>query len=175
MKHKLLAALCLLVLTISPAQVMGQVAAGDAVTEPGLFTYSAPAGWQVLKSPSSKFTITKDKMQDGFAANINVVAEDHHGTLAEYVAANKKALFAADQLSNVKIGAEKRFVTSSGLEGITVSASCNAGNFMMALAFFFFEAAPGRKLVVTGSCLAKDEATHAPKFENSLKTFRLLK
>jgi hypothetical protein len=151
----------------------GRVAAqdlGDTVSEPGVFSYQAPKGWTIQSTQMSKYKVCLDKAKDGFAANINVVTEAYSGTLEKYVELNKAAIKGSAFFTSVEFVDDKPFVTSSGANGIRVTANTVLGKLNLRQSFYFFDGASS-KFVVTTSSLIGDGDKYAPIFDASLKTF----
>jgi hypothetical protein len=144
---------------------------GETISQPGLFSYQAPKGWAIKSLQLSKFPIAADAPRNNFSANINVVVEPAPGSLADYVALNKKLLVATPMFTHFQIVDEQSFETSAGVKGVRLVTNDGLGKEDMQQIFYFFEGSSNNKFVVTGSSLAADGDHYAPVFNASLKTF----
>jgi hypothetical protein len=145
--------------------------APNLVSQPGLFSYQAPAGWAVKASPMSKYPVALDAPQNGYSANINVVAESFPGSLKDYVAANKTALSSSKLFANVRFAHETAFQTASGLSGVRLVVLDTIGQLNLRQSFYIFPGHGDQKFVVTASSSADDGEKNSPIFDAALKTF----
>ena len=139
----------------------------------GGFSFCAPKGWQFREFPGFKYQISVGPAEKGFAPNINVVDESFDGSIEKYVDANivtMEALF-----KDLKIRKRDTFSTSNKLKGERlVITSLQQGN-VLRQTFYFFEGSKGKKLVITCSCLSENGESFDEIFEESLKTFQVIK
>ena len=143
---------------------------GETVSEPGLFSYVAPAGWGIESVSVSKYKVAKAPAKDGFAPNINVVRQDYAGTLQAYVDANIDALKKAPIFSNVVIVGQSSFTGADGVKGIRLETTDTLGKADLRQFFYFFESGKS-KLVVTATCQIGTGAEYGPVFDASMRTF----
>lgn len=144
---------------------------GETVSQPGIFSYQAPKGWNVKDTSFSKYKVSYDAPKNGFSANINVVVESYPKSLSDYVELNKTNLKATPLFQNLQIIDEKPFETSSGIKGTRLVVKDTVGKFDLQQIFYFYAGASDAKLVVTASCLVGDGDYYAPLFDATMKTF----
>ena len=143
------------------------------VERAGGFALRAPKGWQFREFPGQKYQIVFGPPRGSFRSNINVVDEAYSGSLKSYVdlnIENVKRVF--DQFKLIK---REAFVTTSGLQGEKVVTTSRQYKNLLRQTFYFFRGPQGKYLVVTCSTLAKGGEAFDRLFEESLKTFELLK
>jgi hypothetical protein len=154
------------------------LAAGDEqparhLEKTGGFSFVPPKDWTVKEFPGLKFKVAVGPAADGFAPNINFVDEAFAGKLGEYVTGNKKTLQAL--FKNYKELEEKEIKTANGEMCIRLVTQSEHNGKALRQSFYFFDVAPGRKLVATCTALADGGDKLDAVFEASLKTFRLEK
>jgi hypothetical protein len=141
--------------------------AGPTVLEKGLYSYQAPVGWIVRKDNSASLGTAKD----GLAPNIRVVIVSSPKPLADYVAGNLET-FKAKASAHFQVMDQRPFATSAGL-GIRVQVTEKGEKLKLQQIFYYFDGGSGKKLIVSGSCLAIDGLRETPLFDASVKTLSL--
>jgi hypothetical protein len=126
------------------------------------FSIEAPANWEIRELPGFKYKFVAGPAADGFAPNICFLDEAFAGTLKEYATASKKALQALAK--GYKEIADGELIIENEHNGTVLRQT-----------FFVFDLAPGKKLVVTCSALAKGGEMYDVVFEASIKTIRVEK
>jgi hypothetical protein len=171
MRRTLMGSLMLLMVVTSALQADDKPA--RYVEKEGGFSFVLPPDWKVREFPGFKYQIAHGPAADGFAPNINFADEAFRGKLSDYVTANKRTLSAV--FKDYKELGEAELKTDDGMPCIRLVAQCNHQGKVLRQTFYFFDLAPGRKLVATCSALADGGEKLDPVFEASLKTFRVEK
>src|SRR5579871_5121283 len=79
------------------------------VEKGGGFSFVPPPKWEMRDFRGAKYKLAFGPAANGFAPNINFVDEEFQGTLAEYVASNKKTLHQV--FAKLKVLGEAEFKT----------------------------------------------------------------
>lgn len=135
----------------------------------GGFSYTAPDGWKVTTMAVSKYKIAYAKPSGGFAANINVVAENSPLSLDAYHRASANTLKSV--MPGYHLVSQSPFVTKSGLHGFKVVTDAAPQGRRLRQTYFLFSGHGPRKLVVTASVLSAQAAQYAGPIDAALKTF----
>ena len=137
------------------------------------FTMQAPKNWQFREFPGLKYKVAFGPTANSFTPNINVVDEAYDGSLKSYVDANAKAL----EKHFVQFALIKRdaFVTTRGLNGERMLTTSLQQKNLLRQTFYVFPGAKGKYFVVTCSALAAGGASFDTLFEESIRTFKLIK
>jgi hypothetical protein len=138
----------------------------------GGFSYIPPDGWVVRTFPGLKFKVAVGPVAGGFAANLNVVDEEHKGSLEDYVKANQATL--ERLLAKFRLIKKDDFRGMDDLPGVRMIIENEQGGKALRQTFFFF-ANSNTKFVITGSTLADGGDKLDAAFENSMKSFRFEK
>lgn len=139
----------------------------------GGFSLQAPKGWQFREFPGMKYQISVGPAKNEFSPSINVVDEAYEGPLKSYVDANVKTLEKIFvQFKLIKRGP---FVTTSGVKGERVVTTSLQQKNLLRQTFYFMPGVNGKQFVVTCSTLAKGGESLDSVFEESLKTFQVVK
>lgn len=167
---KLLFAICFFCL----AAYSAYAEVGDRhVEQAGGFSLQAPKGWQFREFPGLKYQIAFGPAANAFSPNINVVDEAYDGPLKNYVDENVKNLKKIfDQFKLIRRDA---FVTASGLKGERMVTTAHQQKSLLRQTYYFLPGANGKYFVVTCSALAAGGEMLDPVFEESLKTFELIR
>ncbi len=139
----------------------------------GGFSLQAPQGWQFRDFPGMKYQVVLGPASNSFSPNINVVDEAYRGHLKSYVDANLDSInkmFVEFRL--IKRGA---FVTTSGVKGERMVTTSLHNRNRLRQTFYFLPGAHGKYFVVTCSALAAGGEALDAVFEESLKTFEIIK
>ncbi len=139
----------------------------------GGFSLRAPKGWQFRDFPGMKYQVTLGPASNSFSPNINVVDEAYRGPLKSYVDANLDSLnkiFVEFRL--IERGA---FLTSSGVSGERVVTTSLQHKNRLRQTFYFLPGVNGKYFVVTCSALAAGGEALDAVFEESIKTFEIIK
>jgi hypothetical protein len=149
-------------------------ALGDRhVEQAGGFSLQAPKGWQFRDFPGMKYQIAFGPASNSFSPNINVVDEAYDGSLKSYVDGNEqsvKKLF--EQYKRIK---REAFTTKSGLKGERLVTTSVQQKNKLRQSFYFFPAGKGRYFVVTCSAHAAGGESLDAIFEESLRSFELVR
>jgi hypothetical protein len=139
----------------------------------GGFSLQAPKGWQFREFPGMKYQIVLGPASNSFSPNINVVDEAYGGSLKSYVDANKSTL---DKMS-IQLTLIKRdpFVTTSGIKGERMAITSLQQKNLLRQTFYFLPGAKGKYFVVSCSALAAGGEALDSVFEESIKTFEIIK
>jgi hypothetical protein len=170
MKRLFIVACFLLCLTVNIAHAE----LGDQYTErAGGFSLQVPKGWQFREFPGLKYQIAFGPASNSFSPNINIVDEVFNGTLKAYVDANQTAL--NKMFVQFKLIKRDNFVTTRGMKvERLVTTSLQLKN-LLRQTFYFIPGVNGKYLVVTCSALAEGGEAFDSVFEESIKTFELIK
>ena len=143
------------------------------VESAGGFSFCPPKAWVMREFPGIKYQLATGQASDGFASNINVVDESSDMPLKDYVKATVTTL--AKVLKGFKHLGQTEFKTQSGLKGHRLVVEAEQQGKQVRQVFFFFDGKAGKKLVVTCTALASQNAKLDQVFEDSMKTFALTK
>ena len=147
---------------------------GDKHTEQvGGFSLRAPKGWQFREFPGMKYQIAFGPAAKSFSPNIGVVDEAYDGSLKSYVDANinsLKTIFV--QFTLIK---REAFVTTNSLKGEKIVTTSLQQKNLLRQTFYILPGTNGKYFVVTCSALAEGGELYDPMFEESLKTFEIIK
>jgi hypothetical protein len=136
-------------------------ALGDPVSEPGLFSFQAPKGWDTQTSPEQNYSSCSGPAEsDGSSPSITVDQQGYQEVDA-YVKTYMATLGASAEKSS--------FQTNSGAKGVRVIAKDGANETVA----YVFPAKNGLLMVFTGKCLSADDSQIRPLFEASLKSLTL--
>jgi hypothetical protein len=151
-----------------------QATVGDRHFEPaGGFSFSAPEGWQFREIPGMKYQFAIGPVSNSFSPNINIVDELYNGSLKNYVNANYDTL--AKLFVQFKLLKRDGFVTASGIKGERMVTTSLQQNFLLRQTFYFLQGAKGKYFVVTCSTLAEGGEAVDAVFEESIRTFEIVK
>ena len=147
---------------------------GDRHSEQaGGFSLRAPKGWQFREFPGMKYQFAIGPASKSFSPNINVVDEVYGGTLRSYVDANKESLNKIFVL--VTLIKRDAFVTTSGTRGERMVTTSLQQKYLLRQTFYFLPGVNGKYFVVTCSALAAGGEALDSVFEESIKTFEIIK
>lgn len=139
----------------------------------GGFSLRAPKGWQFREFPGMKYQFAFDPASNYFKPNINVIDEAYGGSLKSYVDANKNTLFKMfEQFTLIK---RDLFVTTRGLQGERMVTTSLQQKNLLRQTFYFLPGVNGKYFVVTCSTLAAGGEAFDSVFEESIKTFEIIK
>lgn len=139
----------------------------------GAFSLQAPKGWQFREFPGMKYQLAFGPAKNSFSPNINIVDEAYGGTLKSYVDASKNTLTKMFvQFTLIKRDA---FVTTNGLRGERMVTTALQQKSLLRQTFYFLPGVNGKYFVVTCSTLAAGGETLDSVFEESIKTFEIIK
>jgi hypothetical protein len=149
-------------------------ALGDRhVEKAGGFSLQAPNGWVFREFPGMKYQIAFGPASSSFSPNINVVDEAFDGSLKSYVDGNAKSIEQLfEQYALIK---REAFTTKSGLKGERLVTTSLQQKNKLRQTFYFFSGGKGRYYVVTCSTLAAGGESLDALFEESLRSFELIK
>lgn len=120
-----------------------------------------------------KYQFAFGPVSNSFSPNINVVDEVYSGPLKGYVDANKNTLNKIFvQFTLIKRDA---FVTTNGLRGERMVTTSLQQKNLLRQTFYFLPGVNGKYFVVTCSALAAKGETLDSVFEESIKTFEIVK
>ena len=168
---KLNAVLIFTLLIASP--LFSQEKMKDVVEQLGGFSYSIPADWTLSKMDGMDFQIARDKISNGFYANINVLQEKNNYSFAEYFKLNLVQL--KDYIADYQEINTEDFATDSGLKGKKHICSDKQGGKSLYQAFYFFERKDKTKIIITGTSLLEEREKYAPVFDTIVKSYKLIK
>jgi hypothetical protein len=145
------------------------------VEKAGGFSFVPPKDWTMrdVGIASIKYKAAIGPAANGFAPNIVFVDEAYKGTLADYMAANKKSL--AKVFKNYKELGEKNLKTEGGADMIMLVIQREDNGKMLRQTFYFVDLSPEKKMVATCSALTDGGDKLDGLFETSLKSFRVEK
>lgn len=160
--------LLLALLAINHVLCFGQGLEDRYFEREGGFSYQPPRGWRIASIPGMKYKFAFGPPQDGFSPNMNFVDEAHSGSLQSYVDANLKVL------QSMFKGFEKinqtTFRTEVGKTAIKLTTQAEQNGKMIRQLYYFFEASRDKKLVITGSALARGGEAFNSIFDESVRT-----
>jgi len=143
------------------------------VEKAGGFSFVPPKDWTLREIPGLKFKAAVGPAANGFAPNIVFVDEAYKGTLADYMAANKKTL--AKVFKNYKELGEKNLKTDSGADMIALVIQREDNDKMVRQTFYFLDLNAEKKIVATCTALTDGGDKLDGLFETSLKSYRVEK
>jgi len=147
---------------------------GDRHSEKaGGFSLQAPKGWQFREFPGMKYQIAFGPASNSFSPNINFVDEAYDGPLKGYVDANQNAL--NKMFVQFKLIKRDTFVTTRGLRGERLITTSLQQKNLLRQIFYFISGVNGKYLVVTCSALAAGGEALDSAFEESIKSFDIIK
>jgi hypothetical protein len=149
----------------------GEPAVSQTVSATGLFSYTAPAGWEVLSLSSSNFPVAAAPDQGGFRANLRVEEDDFSSNLMEYAASVRQRLQTDSQLTNVFCGPNIPFRTKDNTQGLLIIVTDTVGGVDLAQRYYLFKGANGKKLLVIGTATAAEGSALGPVFDFALRSF----
>ena len=143
------------------------------VEKAGGYSLQAPKGWEFREFPGMKYQIAFGPASNSFSPNINVVDEAYDGSLNSYVDANAKSVEPVfEQYSLIR---REAFATKSGLKGERLVTTSLQYKNKLRQTFYILPGRKGKYFVVTCSALAAGgESLDAP-FEESMRSFELIK
>lgn len=164
-------AVCLLFLTNAFA---AHAEVGDRHFEKaGGFSLRAPKGWQFREFPGMKYQFAFGPVADSFSPNINVVDEAYGGSLKSYVDANLATL--NKLFEQFRLLKRDAFVTTSGTKGARMVTTSLQHRNRLRQTFYILPGVNGKYFVVTCSALAAGGEALDAVFEESIKTFEIIK
>ena len=170
MKKPLVAAGILFCLTV--CTVHAEV--GDRHSEQaGGFSFQAPKDWQFREHPALQYKIIVGPAAGGFSPNIVIIDEDYSGSLKSYVDANKNAL--EKKFQKFKLIKRDAFVTASGISGERMITTVLKKDISYRQAYYFLPGKKGKIYGLTCSALAAGGEAFDAVFDESIKTFELMK
>jgi hypothetical protein len=139
----------------------------------GGFSFQAPKGWQLREFPGMKYRIALGPAANSFSPNINIVDEAFSGPLKSYVDANRSTL----ERMSIQLTVLKRepFATASGMKGERMVITSLQQTSLLRQTFYFLPGPKGKYFVVTCSALAAGGEALDSTFEESIRTFELVK
>lgn len=143
------------------------------VEQAGGYSLKAPQGWQFREFPGLKYQIAFGPAAKSFSPNINVVDEAYGGSLKSYVNANLQNL--EKMFVQFKLIKRTDFITTGGLSGEKLLTTSLQGKVLLRQTFYFLPGIKGKYFVVTCSSLAEGGESYDAAFEESMKTFELIK
>jgi hypothetical protein len=167
---KLTFAICFFFLVVN----VGHAAVGGKhVEQAGGYSLQAPQGWQFREFPGLKYQIAFGPVAKSFSPNINVVDEAYGGSLKSYVDANLQNL--EKMFMQFKLIKRAAFVTTGGLSGEKLVTTSLQGKVFLRQTFYFLPGIDGKYFVVTCSSLAEGGESQDTTFEQTMKTFEIIK
>jgi len=135
----------------------------------GPFEFTVPSGWTVKPFGSLKYKLAFGPASNGFAPNINIMADETPLSIDKYCQGNEAVL--KKQIPNIKIKGKSYFKTAKGLQGVKLVTSSNQQKKDLVQTFYMFPGKKNTKFVVTCTSLAAYAAKWGPQFDKSMKTF----
>lgn len=169
---KKLFAACLIALLVS-VQIFSQQKTKEVVESMGGFSYSIPSEWTLSKMDGMDYQIARDKISNGFYANINVLQEKNNFSFAEYIKQNILQL--KEYIADYQEINTEDFVTDTGIKGKKHTCSDKQGGKSLYQSFYFFEKKDKTKIIITGTSLLEDREKYAPVFDAIVKSYKLIK
>jgi hypothetical protein len=168
---KQLAAACIVFcLTVYTAHA----AVGDRYTEQaGGFSFQVPKGWTFREHPSLQYKIIAGPTANAFTPTIVVVDGGHDGSLKSFVDATKNSL--EKKFQQFKIIKRDAFVTASGVKGEKMITTVVKKDILFRQTYYFLPGKKGKFYSLTGSVLAAGGEAFDAVFDESIKTFELIK
>ena len=139
----------------------------------GNFSYRPPLGWEVTEFPGLKYKVVYGPDEENFRININFIDEYHNGSLHNYV--NQSLFLIEPFFEEYRLIERKEFRTNSGIFGEQVIIINRQYGFLLRQTFYFLQLSNNRHIVITCSVLDKVAARYTSIFEESIKTFELIK
>ena len=169
---KKFAVIFILILAIA-SPLLSQPKTKEVVEQMGGFSYSIPADWTLSKMDGMDFQIARDKISNGFYANVNILQEKNNYSFAEYFKLNLVQL--KDYIADYQEINTEDFVTDSGMKGKKHICSDKQGGKSLYQAFYFFERKDKTKIIITGTSLLEEREKYAPVFDTVVKSYKLIK
>jgi hypothetical protein len=139
----------------------------------GGFAFRAPAGWQFQDFPGMKFKMAAGPVVKSIRPNIVVVDEAYSGTLPEYADANLTNL--RKMMAEFEMLSHKSFVTAQGMRAEKMVTRSLHNKTRLRQTFLFVQGKQGMYYVLTGTAPADGGEALDAQFEESFRTFELLK
>jgi hypothetical protein len=147
---------------------------GARILDPnGDFSICPPLNWNTIDFPGLKYKAIIGPATGDFAANIVFVDEAYNGNVKDYVNANLTQLEAF--FPSYKLSSRAAFKTTSGISGERVIYNFTQQGFDIKAAAYFLPAKKGRYFVITCGSLDSTSAQLLPIFDESIKSFELIK
>jgi hypothetical protein len=152
-----------------------QAEVGDRHSEmAGGFSLQAPKGWQFRVMPGMKYQFAFGPASNSFSPNINVVDDMYSGDLNTYVDRSMETL--NKMLEQFTLIQRNAFVTRGGMSGErVVTTSLQQKRFLLRQSFYFLPGTNGKYFVVTCSTLASGGEALDSVFDESVKTFEIIR
>lgn len=147
---------------------------GDRIYEnSGNFSYCPPLGWSVTEISGLKYKVVVGPSEGNFTPNINFVDEEYNGNLISYVSTSLTELESI--FPGYKLLSRSPFNTDSGIKGEQVIISITLSGVPVRSILFILPISNRKYMVIT--CTIWDSAAtgYLPIFEQSIKTFELIK
>lgn len=139
----------------------------------GNFSYRPPINWSVREFPGLKYKVVIGPTEGKFAVNINFVDEIFNGNLREYINYNISQF--PVYFVGYKLLSRSEFKTNSGIIGERLTVNNIQDGNLLKQVFYFFPALRNRYFVITCSTLDSVSAKYLSIFDESMKTFELIK
>lgn len=130
-----------------------------------------PKGWMEKTTPAGGVMFVSPK-ESGYAANLIVMSEPFTGTLREYADANVASVKQVAPAASFT--SDAAFPTGSGAPSFRSTFANKVEELDVTQAMYFFDGPPGRKIVVTTTGPAVDDAALRPLFDTCLRSLTLL-
>jgi hypothetical protein len=135
----------------------------------GNFSYVPPRGWNVKDFGGLKFKVVIGPPAEGFAPNMNFIAEANPLPLDACVDGTVAQL--QQVFANFRLIDRQAFTTRAGLKGHKIIYENQQNNRRLRQCQYFFDL--GReKLVITATALASAGGQHDAVFDECVKTFK---
>jgi hypothetical protein len=130
-----------------------------------------PRGWLGMAIPNGGVMFFAPE-ESGYIANFIILSEPFAGDLREFADTNMAG--AREALPASKFAADADFATDSGAPAFKARISNKRPDLDLAQAMYFFDGPTGRKIGVTTTALARDEAEMQQLFDRCLKSLTVL-
>jgi hypothetical protein len=130
-----------------------------------------PRGWIAREIPNGGVMFIAPQ-ESGYLANLIILSEPFGGALSEF--ANTNIAGAKEAMPASKFAADAAFATESGAPVFKATISNKRGDLELAQAMYFFDGPEGRKIGVTTTSHARDEAAMQLLFDTCLKSLAVL-
>jgi len=144
---------------------------GDTVSEPGLFSYQAPKGWDTATSPEADYSSCFGPTEAGGVNPSIIVTQQGYQSVDNFV--KSYLAEAASPTAGAKLIDKSSFETSAGVKGVRLVARNEASSPKGEIVSYVFPAKNGLLLVINGICVADDDAQFLPLFDASMKSLDL--
>jgi hypothetical protein len=141
------------------------------IDAPGVFSYMAPEGWVTAEMAGLKYRVALGSPVNGIAPNINIVDEEHKGTIDEYLKINLSVL--EKSFEEFKNLGQSAFTTTSSVKGVKVITQAKQQGRLLRQVFFLLRGKGDRKFVVTFTASAEEGNKYDAIVEKAIKTFVL--